>query len=324
MSHNSRFRPFAFNAGLAFFLLLFFPLEPHAATSASVSGQCNIYGAGHATAPGPGGSVGGGDGGGILPFEITLPAGMDRSCTLDLTGTIDYGGCCPATGPDGSAFTGIVAAPIYSGLAGCDLSVRGRYLTGVFLDDSEPADPAPEAIIFSSIDFPELSPALRQIFFVGDGWTGQESGALQVFHIPDGATRLFLGYQDRCSTSPNVPGCYDDNSGLVTGMVTFSVPTSAIPGSNLSMRLDQNVPNPFNPKTSISFTITQAGPYELDIYTASGQLVRSVHHGWLEPGYYTRSWDGLDSDARPAASGVYFCRLEGPSETRTMRMALLR
>ncbi len=324
MVNSSRIRLFACSAGLALLCSLNSSLPSQADTSVSVGGKCNVYGAGHATAPGPGGSVTGGYGGGILPFEIALPSGTGRSCTFDLSGTIDYGGCCPPSGPDGAAFTNILEAPAYGGIAGCDLSTRARYLTGVFLDDNEPVDPAPDRIIFSGIDFAELSPGLRQVFFLGDGWTGEGDGNLQVFHIPDGATRLFLGYQDRCSTTPNVPGCYDDNGGLVTGTVSFSLPTSATPGVNVSMRLQQNFPNPFNPRTSISFTITQAGPYELEIYSANGQLVRHVHHGWLEPGHYTRNWDGLDADAQPAASGIYFCRLKGLYESKTMRMALLR
>src|SRR5262249_39942824 len=62
--------------------------------------------------------------------------------------------------------------------------------------------------------------ALNQTFFIGDGLTGTGSGSVQVFHVPDGATRLYLGFADAFFFQGD-PGYYDDNTGSLTA--TFMV-----------------------------------------------------------------------------------------------------
>lgn len=70
-------------------------------------------------------------------------------------------------------------------------------LIGVFLDDAQPDTTlAPEAIDFGvlGLDFSTLSLSLKQMFFIDDGRNA--AGDTQVFLIPEGATRLFLGTMD--------------------------------------------------------------------------------------------------------------------------------
>src|SRR5262249_52751115 len=74
-------------------------------------------------------------------------------------------------------------------------------LIGVFLDDREPdLTPAPPGLDFSAgalgMHFLTLSPGLRQVFYIGDGLTGNGSGDVQRFIAPPRATRLFLGAVD--------------------------------------------------------------------------------------------------------------------------------
>ena len=73
-------------------------------------------------------------------------------------------------------------------------------LIGVFLDDSQPTSSlAPGTIDFSlagATSFASMSPLLKQIFFIGDGLTGNGTGGIQQFIAPTGATRLFLGATD--------------------------------------------------------------------------------------------------------------------------------
>jgi hypothetical protein len=122
-----------------------------------------------------------------------------------------------------NGFGGIVFGPSGSGLSGSNLSSFGGIsdyigpqgpLTGVFLDDSIPVTGPPPALDFSpaglGIDFLTLSPALGQVFYIGDGITG--GGTFQEFIAPAGATRLFLGVPDGFGFS-GAPGAYDDNDG---------------------------------------------------------------------------------------------------------------
>lgn len=289
-----------------------------ATVDVTVDGTMNIYGSGHLTAPGPCGN-----GGGILPFETPIPAGTGRSVQFSLSGTISYGACCPTTGPDGSAGTGSVPQPQYNGLAGCNVTDRIRYLVAVFLDDSEPMDPPPDSLVVAS-DFSDLSPGLRQIFFVGDGLTGQGTGGVQTFHIPDGATRLFMGYSDRCSAStPNQPGYYSDNSGTVTGSATFTVATGVESYAPKAFRLEPNFPNPFSSNTTLSFSVKSPAVFHLSVYDIRGRLVRSLLNGWVE-GARDVSWDGRDGNGNPVPSGIYYYRLTCGSQSSTRKMLLLR
>jgi hypothetical protein len=102
------------------------------------------------------------------------------------------------------------------GISGVQHGELTLFLVGVFLDDDEPGDPAPPRLDFSNDaltdDFLELAPALRQTFFIGDGLAG---GSEQIFHVPAGATRLFLGFADAFDFGDPIgpPGWYDDNLG---------------------------------------------------------------------------------------------------------------
>ena len=186
-----------------------------AQTTVTVNATMNIYGAGHATPPAPGGN-----GAGILPVMIPIPAGTQRSADIsNVSGMLDYGACCAANPADGIAATNAPDWPALDGLAGPSLPTRTHYLAGVLLDDTEPADPAPSALSIPGIDFASLSPGLRQIFFVGDGFSASDGGFGQTFTIPDGATRLYLGLLDR--QQADQPGWYGDNSGSLSVTVAF-------------------------------------------------------------------------------------------------------
>jgi hypothetical protein len=81
------------------------------------------------------------------------------------------------------------------------------------------------------VNFPQLSPLIQQTFFIGNGRTS--SGAVQTFHVPAGATRLYLGFADAVSFV-GTPCCYGDNSGSLTataGLFTQITGTLMVPGT---------------------------------------------------------------------------------------------
>lgn len=87
----------------------------------------------------------------------------------------------------------------------------------------------------------------------------------------------------------------------------------------------QNYPNPFNPTTNISFELEREGvDYKLDIYNSRGQLVRSLHNGYLAAGQHRLSWDGRDENGTGVSSGVYFFRLSNSTENQTRKMVLMK
>ena len=89
-------------------------------------------------------------------------------------------------------------------------------------------------------------------------------------------------------------------------------------------RLDQNHPNPFNPVTQISFSLEHAGMVSLKVYNIHGQLVRTLVSHQMQAGVHSIEWDGADADGDPAASGVYFYRLESQDYSDTKKMMLIK
>ncbi|MDH4036302.1 MAG: T9SS type A sorting domain-containing protein [Candidatus Krumholzibacteria bacterium] len=91
-------------------------------------------------------------------------------------------------------------------------------------------------------------------------------------------------------------------------------------------RLEQNIPNPFNPSTEIRYTIARAGPVWLVIYDVTGARVRELVAGRQEPRAdgYRVTWDGTDDRGRRVASGVYYYRLVAGEFTQTRKMVLLK
>ena len=78
-------------------------------------------------------------------------------------------------------------------------------------------------------------------------------------------------------------------------------------------------PNPFNPRTTLTYSTPEAGPVALRIYDAEGRLVRTLFEGASEAGEFSLTWDGRDDTGRGATSGVYFSRLETAAGGTTNR-----
>jgi hypothetical protein len=88
--------------------------------------------------------------------------------------------------------------------------------------------------------------------------------------------------------------------------------------------LSQNVPNPFNPTTTIRYALPDADHVQLVIYDVNGRVVKHLINRSMNAGYHTAKWNGRDRQGRMCASGVYFCRLTGDTKTLVRRMVLVR
>ncbi len=103
---------------------------------------------------------------------------------------------------------------------------------------------------------------------------------------------------------------------------------AGVPGGNeaggLVNRLNQNHPNPFNPRTTISFSLAQAGPTQLFIYDVGGRKVRTLVDGDKEAGFHSLIWDGMDDSGRPVASGVFWSQLSVEGFSSNKKMVVLK
>ena len=118
-----------------------------------------------------------------------------------------------------------------------------------------------------------------------------------------------------------------NNLGLRTILGPVSV-TAAVP---TEVALDQNVPNPFNPTTTLAYQIPDAATVQLYVYNVLGQEVTRLVNTRLAGGFYRTSWDGRTSNGMAAGSGIYFARLvvtpDGnarAAETRVIRMTMIK
>ncbi len=123
-------------------------------------------------------------------------------------------------------------------------------------------------------------------------------------------TVKYLNVEGSPSDIINVPFPYVDNQDVVTpGLVT---------------KLENNYPNPFNPSTTIAFSLAKPGRASLVIYNLKGQVVQRLISGDLNAGSHKVVWNGKDASNRSVASGMYFYRLESGDYSATRKMLLMK
>ena len=79
-------------------------------------------------------------------------------------------------------------------------------------------------------------------------------------------------------------------------------------------RLDHARPNPFNPTTTIAYSLAGRSHVTIRVYDVAGRVVRALVDGEAEPGEHKAVWDGTTDAGQRAASGVYFVRMEGSGD----------
>jgi hypothetical protein len=144
------------------------------------------------------------------------------------------------------------------------------------------------------------------------GYVSQDSGA---------DTRHFT-YTDHNVNSGNF--YYRLKLMLRSGFEEFSNEAQVsvpIPSNNA---LRQNYPNPFNPETAIRFQLSGRQRVKLTVFNLQGNEVKTLVDDILEPGYHRTRWNGRDLAGGPAASGMYFYKLDTEDFSTVRRMVLLR
>ena len=88
--------------------------------------------------------------------------------------------------------------------------------------------------------------------------------------------------------------------------------------------LDDAYPNPFNPEATIRFSLPQDQQVVLQVFNLQGQLVKTLHQGYVAAGVYESVWDGTDETGASAANGVYLYSLQAGTFSQTKKMTLLK
>tara|TARA_Y100001970_G_scaffold13758_1_gene15591 strand:- start:39 stop:791 length:753 start_codon:yes stop_codon:yes gene_type:complete len=89
--------------------------------------------------------------------------------------------------------------------------------------------------------------------------------------------------------------------------------------------LSKNYPNPFNPSTTIEYSVSKTGPVSLVIYDLNGAVVKTLVNEVVARNNYSITWDGRNDSGQMVASGQYFYVMNGPAGfTSSEYMTLLK
>ncbi len=125
-----------------------------------------------------------------------------------------------------------------------------------------------------------------------------------------------LDYDFEHSIEPRRWDDIDSPNGVAVGPVDAPVARTGLVGA---------VPNPFNPSTTLHFTVAGSAPVDLKIYDQGGRLVRTLVAGEVfEAGGHALQWDGRDDGGRQLASGVYHARFSAQGVNQSEKIALLK
>ena len=109
----------------------------------------------------------------------------------------------------------------------------------------------------------------------------------------------------RASSPDNYYGWGIINAVGAVGMLT-GIPVKTIPSTNVLL---PNIPNPFNPKTTLTYNLPQSSIVSLKVYNLLGQEVRTLVGEAQTNGLKTIEWDATSNSGSTVASGTYIARL---------------
>lgn len=166
------------------------------------------------------------------------------------------------------------------------------------------SDPAWESSFYSGSPAPSESLFRPQVTLLNDTFAKGETILLRFRLYADSAVTAWGWAIDDISIQST------------TGASAADVPAAA--------SLAQNHPNPFNPSTTISFSLVRDGRVELKVYDARGALVRTLVDGQVAAGEQRVAWDGRDDGGRQVAAGVYLYRLRADGQELQRKMTLVK
>lgn len=142
--------------------------------------------------------------------------------------------------------------------------------------------------------------------------SGYANGVLMYnLRLPAGGLQPWVSYRG---------GDMRQGSFASTGCVGLEEEELNKPVSNLM----QNFPNPFNPSTTIRYSLATDAKVKLEIFNLKGQIVCTLVDAKQQRGQYSLNWDGKDGNGMPVSSGVYLYRLSYDKQKLDRRMLLLK
>jgi len=149
-----------------------------------------------------------------------------------------------------------------------------------------------------------------------------EAADFQTYFDPQNPQAYYdrLNFTELIANADKADSIYRDIAGL---------PTAADDDYGLDSRpntflLSGNYPNPFNPATTIEYTLPRRTYVSLRIFNLLGQNIRTLVNTDQDTGTHTVRWDGRDQFGRAVSSGIYFYQLKTDERVETKKMMLLK
>jgi flagellar hook assembly protein FlgD len=83
-------------------------------------------------------------------------------------------------------------------------------------------------------------------------------------------------------------------------------------------------PNPFNPQTTVEYSLSAVERVSINIYDARGKLVFELVNKIMPVGEHRVTWNGVDRDGRTVGSGIYFVKMAAGPHVDTHKIVLLK
>jgi hypothetical protein len=168
-------------------------------------------------------------------------------------------------------------------------------------------------LFLNANETPELTAMIPEYVYVGDKIEdlGNNHGKLHLFFLDDNdfGNNASLGMLKYCS--------------LDIDFSPFASVSEIISPSQIEL---SNYPNPFNPHTTISFTLNSElnETFHLEIYNIKAQKIKTLPVEIPQNHTVSVVWNGTDDQNKPVASGVYFAKLQAGSLITTRKMLLIK
>jgi|GEM_PF-2894239 len=121
-----------------------------------------------------------------------------------------------------------------------------------------------------------------------------------------------------------VTAIYLDGESEPSEIVEFMITAVEEDIISISTTLRGNHPNPFNPRTEITFSLAEPGPVRIDIFNSRGQKIRQLTDSYYDRGEHRLIWDGTDDNNQRAGSGIYFYRMLSNDYQEARKMIMLK
>jgi hypothetical protein len=176
-----------------------------------------------------------------------------------------------------------------------------------------------DPIILNSLETPELAGMIPAYWYLSD----------HIEHLYDEWYRIHLFFYSQNDYGSFIVGNGPDTGGdLVYTSLDINFPATDTDDEVLAVdyanTLKKNYPNPFNPETTIEFSLARSEKVQLAVYNIKGQRVKTLYDGYRSAGDHQVVWNGRDERGRELPSGVYLYRLVTDKEEITRKMMILK